>query len=65
MQPWNLPGDPNRFWGLLTSANSSTPPGPGGIPKIVWSAAADLNRAHRGCNSAAHHLLLRRLAPRG
>jgi hypothetical protein len=30
-----------------------------------WSAAAESNRAHRGCNSAAHHLLLRRVAPQG
>lgn len=29
----------------------------------TWSAAAESNRAHRGCNSAARHLLLRRMAP--
>ena len=39
-------------------SNSSTPP-----CEELWSAAADLNRAHRVCSSAAHHLLLRRLAP--
>jgi len=30
-----------------------------------WSAAAELNRAHRVCRPAAHRLLLRRMAPRG
>src|SRR5215469_6861344 len=42
-------------------SNSSTPP----HQKNTWSAAAESNRAHRGCNSAARHLLLRRMAPQG
>jgi len=54
-----------EFVRILMYVSSKT--GVANISSVKWSAAAESNRARRGCNPAARHLLLRRakLAPRG
>jgi hypothetical protein len=51
--------DSRQFSGLVTLATRPL------LRARTWSAAADSNHARRVCSSAAHHLLLRRMAPRG
>ena len=60
IQPSVALTDSRQFSGLVTLATRP-------LLRIrkTWSAAAESNRAHRGCNSAARHLLLRRMAPQG
>ena len=59
IQPSVALTDSRQFSGLVTLATRPL------LHIESWSAAAESNRAHRGCNSAARHLLLRRMAPQG